>query len=153
MLRKEFLKRTLSSYETALQEAQENQSEKRIYNSRFLAVGPTLHNVVHKRLRLRTYKIQITQKIKHDDKHKRLTFAASVLDKIDENNSYLDHIRFSEESTFHISGKVNRHNFRIWGSENPSVVFQHERDSPKDNVWCGLMKDRVKGPLFFAEPT
>ena len=113
----------------------------------------TVHNVVHKRLRLRAYKIQITQKIKHDDKHKRLTFAASVLDKIDENNSYLDHICFSDESTFHISGKVNRHNCRIWGSENPSVVFQHERDSPKVNVWCGLMKDRVIGPFFFAEPT
>ena len=27
-----------------------------------------VHNVVHKRLRLRAYKIQITQKIKHDDK-------------------------------------------------------------------------------------
>ena len=113
----------------------------------------TVDNVVHKRLRLRAYKIQITQKIKHNGKHKRLTFAASVLDKIDENNLYLDHICFSDESTFHISGKVNRHNCRIWGSKNPSVVFQRERDSPKVNVWCGLMKDHVIGPFFFAEPT
>ena len=32
-------------------------------------------------------------------------------------------------------------------------MFQQERDSPKVNVWCGLMKDCVIGPFFFAEPT
>ena len=128
MLRKEFLKRTLNSYETALHEAQENQSEKQVYNSRFLAVLCTMLCTKG------SIQNPNRTKIKHDDKHKRLTFAASVLDKIDENNSYLVHICFSDESTFHISGIVNRHNCRIWGSENPSVVFQHERDSPKVNV-------------------
>ncbi|KAJ4428941.1 hypothetical protein ANN_25937 [Periplaneta americana] len=57
------------------------------------------------------------------------------------------------EATFHVSGKVNRHNCRIWGSENPSVVIEHQRDSPKWNVWCGIMRDRIIGPYFFAEKT
>jgi hypothetical protein len=26
---------------------------------------------------------------------------------------------FSDEATFHINGKVNRHNVRVWGTENP----------------------------------
>lgn len=103
----------------------------------------TVHNFLHKRLDLRAYKIQIIQQIKPGDKDKMVNFAASVLDKIDENNSYLDHVRFSDESTFHIWGKVNRHNCRIWGSANPFVLFQHECDSPKVNVWSGLLKDRV----------
>ncbi|PSN43847.1 hypothetical protein C0J52_11881 [Blattella germanica] len=72
---------------------------------------------------------------------------------MDENNLYLDHIHISDESNFHISGKVNRHNSRIWGSGIPSVVFQHEHDSPKVNVCCGLMKDCMIGPFFFAKPT
>jgi hypothetical protein len=56
---------------------------------------------------------------------------------------------FSDEAIFHTSGKVNRHNVRIWGLENPRVVFENERDSPKVNVWCALMHNKVIGPFFF----
>jgi hypothetical protein len=41
---------------------------------------------------------------------------------------------FSDEATFHINGKVNRHNVRVWGTENPHVTLQQERDSPT-SVW------------------
>jgi len=40
---------------------------------------------------------------------------------------------FSDEVTFHLSGKVNRHNVRIWGTENPHEIVEHVRDSPKLN--------------------
>jgi hypothetical protein len=30
---------------------------------------------------------------------------------------------------------------------------EHERDSPKVNVWCDLMHDRIISPFFFAEKT
>jgi hypothetical protein len=30
---------------------------------------------------------------------------------------------------------------------------EHFRDSPKVNVWCGLLHDRLIGPIFFAEAT
>uniref|UniRef100_T1JC22 Tc1-like transposase DDE domain-containing protein n=1 Tax=Strigamia maritima TaxID=126957 RepID=T1JC22_STRMM len=29
--------------------------------------------------------------------------------------------------------------------------FSPPRDSPKVNVWCGLMQDRIIGPFYFAE--
>src|SRR5207253_3199142 len=80
-------------------------------------------------------------------------FAMGMLSQIDEEPEYLNRILFSDESTFHVPGKVNRHNVRIWGTENPHEVKEHERDSPKVNVWCGLMHDHVVGPFFFAEPT
>ena len=60
---------------------------------------------------------------------------------------------FSDEATFHVYGKVNKHNIRIWGSQNPSEVLERERDSPKINVWCGLMHDQIIGPFIFAEST
>jgi hypothetical protein len=44
-------------------------------------------------------------------------------------------------------------NLRIWGSENPRVVLEKERNSPKVNVWCALMHNKVIGPLFFSEST
>ena len=43
---------------------------------------------------------------------------------------FLDRVVFSDESTFHISGKVHRHNMRIWGTENPHEMAQHGRASP-----------------------
>ena len=60
---------------------------------------------------------------------------------------------FSDEATFHVSGKVNKHNIRIWGSENPCEVVEKEKDSPKINVWCGLMHNQIIGPFIFAEST
>jgi len=66
---------------------------------------------------------------------------------------FLDRVVFSDESTFHISGKVHRHNVRIWGTENPYEVVQHERASPKINVFCAMSARKVYGPFFFREDT
>ncbi|PNF26462.1 hypothetical protein B7P43_G15373, partial [Cryptotermes secundus] len=40
-----------------------------------------------------------------------------------------------------------------WGTENPHVVIQHERDSPQVNVLFAISKKKVYGPISFAEPT
>jgi hypothetical protein len=41
---------------------------------------------------------------------------------------------FSDETTLHLSGRVNRHNLRNWGSENAHESSEHESDIPKVNV-------------------
>ncbi|PSN55698.1 hypothetical protein C0J52_09014 [Blattella germanica] len=51
------------------------------------------------------------------------------------------------------NSQVNKHNCRMWRLENPRVVIEHQRDSPKLNVWRGIMRDRIIGPYFFAEKT
>jgi hypothetical protein len=48
----------------------------------------------------------------------------------------MKHVFFSDEATFHVSGKVNWHNCWIWGSENPHEVIKHERDTP--DWMCGV---------------
>lgn len=113
----------------------------------------TVHKIVHKRLKLKAYKIQLVQKLQPNDKPKRKEFTSEMLSRIDEDNDFLNHVAFSDEATFHTSGKVHRHNCRIWGNENPRVIVEHERDSPKLNVWCCLTLDAVIGPFFFEEPT
>jgi hypothetical protein len=72
---------------------------------------------------------------------------------IQDNERFLDSIIFNDESTIHISGKVNTHNCRIWGSENPRVSLEHVRDSPKVTMFCALSQERVYGPFFFMEMT
>lgn len=113
----------------------------------------TVHKVLHKKLKLHAYKIQILQELQPNDGVNRYNFAVKMLDRISENESFLDDIIFTDEATFHVSGCVNRHNSRIWGFENPHVIVEKQRDSPKVNVWCGVMKNRVIGPFFFAEKT
>ena len=88
-----------------------------------------------------------------DDGPRQASSATKVLHRIGEDNDYLKCVCFSDEATFHTSGVVNRHNVRIWSSENPHVVFQNEQGSPKVNVWCGLMHNKVIGTFFFNEPT
>ena len=60
----------------------------------------------------------------------------------------LDRVVFSDESTFHISGKVHRYNVRIWGTENPLEMVRHERASPKIKVFCPMSTRNVYGPSF-----
>ena len=54
---------------------------------------------------------------------------------------------------FYVNGCVNRHNCRIWGTQQPNEIHEYVRGSPKVNVWCGLLYDRVIGPFFLSEST
>jgi hypothetical protein len=69
--------------------------------------------------------------------------------RIIKDNIFLKGLLLSDEATFHLSGHINYHNIRVWGSEQPRIVREHERHSPKVDVWCGLMHDRIIGPFFF----
>jgi hypothetical protein len=72
-----------------------------------------------------------------------------MLSLLDDDDAFMKHVVFSDEATFHVSGKVNRHICQIWGSENPHEVMEHECDTPKLNVWCALTSDSVLGLYFF----
>ncbi|KAJ4442050.1 hypothetical protein ANN_11916 [Periplaneta americana] len=60
---------------------------------------------------------------------------------------------FSDEATFHTSGKFNKHNCRVWGTQKPHRIIEHERDSSKVNVFCALSQRKLYGPFFFIEAT
>ena len=66
-----------------------------------------------------------------------------------EENEFNKRRVFSDEATFPMNGKVNRHNVCIWGKENLHATIEHERDSPKVNVFCAILKNHVRGPFFF----
>jgi hypothetical protein len=40
------------------------------------------------------------------------------LARIDDDEGFFQTVLFSDEATFHVSELLNRHNVRIWGSEN-----------------------------------
>jgi hypothetical protein len=66
-----------------------------------------------------------------------------------EEDGFFERLIFSDECTFHLCGKVNRHNVRLWRTENPKSVVEVARDSPKVNVFCVVSTFKVYDPVFF----
>lgn len=94
--------------------------------------------------------MQLLQALLPGDKVRRFEFCTRFQEFM-EKDEFCDNLVFSDEAVFHLSGKVNRHNVRIWGTDNPHSFVQHVRDSPKLNVFCAVSKFKVYGPFFFAE--
>lgn len=100
---------------------------------------------------MKPYKLQLLQALHPDDHNKRYEFCSSMLDDMEEDN-FAERLIFSDESTFHLSGKVNHYNIRIWATENPTAVIEHERDSPKMNcLLCDICNQSVWALLLHGE--
>ena len=78
-----------------------------------LLTPATVHKVLRNRLQLYAHKMQILQAIQQNDKPKRKEFAVNMLERISEDEAFLKRICSSDEATFHVSGKLNKHNVRI----------------------------------------
>jgi hypothetical protein len=100
---------------------------------------------------MKCYKLQLLQALKLDDKVKRYEFCMQM--QADLEDEFATRFIFSDEATFYLSGKVNRHNLRAWGTENPRATIEHQRDPPKLNVFCAISRRKVHGPFFFMENT
>jgi hypothetical protein len=64
-----------------------------------------IQNIIHKRLHL-----QLKHEIKPDDQPKRYDFASLVLKKIDDDETFLHQICFTDEAYFHTNDCSNQHN-------------------------------------------
>jgi hypothetical protein len=67
---------------------------------------------------MRPYRLQLLQALKNSDLELRASSSADLLGLMEE-DGFPEKLVFSDEETFDISGKVNIHNVRIWGTENP----------------------------------
>jgi hypothetical protein len=97
--------------------------------------------------------VQIVQALKSDDKPRRFQSAKDILSKVEADENYLRRWMFGDEVMFYVSGRVNRHNCKILGSENPHAIREIERGCAKVNFWCAFSCSEVFGPFFYAEKT
>ena len=108
----------------------------------------TVWRVLRRHLLMKPYRLHLVQALRVGDRRKRTDFCDMLLEDM-ENDTFLPWLIFSDEATFHLSGKVSRHNVCIWGLENPHEIVQHKRDSPKINVFNTVSIRNIYGPLFF----
>ena len=66
----------------------------------------TVHNVLHKNLRLYAYEVQMLQALPPNDMPRQKEFAVNMLQRISEDEAFLKRVCFSDEATFHVSGKL-----------------------------------------------
>ena len=92
------------------------------------------------------------QHLRQEDHTKRLHFCVSFQDLCSDDD-FLKGLQVSDKAKFHISGKVNKQNVHIWGTEKPHRIVEDERDSPKTNVFCAISTSKVYGPYFFPDRT
>jgi hypothetical protein len=108
-----------------------------------LSMSKTVWRVLHKRLVFKPYRIQMVQRLSDEDHRHRLDFCLQLQDLMSSDDHFPEKVQFSDEATFHISGAVNLRNVRIWGSENPHAYVEHQRDSPKFNVFGAISSQKV----------
>lgn len=101
-----------------------------------------------KRHKFHPYGVKLTQELSEADFVKRLDFCELMEQKIRE-AKFLKNVCFSDESTFHLTGYVNRHNCRYWCESNPNEFREaHSQRPKKSNVWAGILADEIIGPFF-----
>ena len=112
----------------------------------------TVWRVARKHLHMIPYKLHLLQHLKDTDKSTREDFCTQMQVMLEE-DGFDDRLVFSDEATFHVTGKFNKQNTCIWGTEHPHAIQEHVRDSPKVDVFCAISKKCVYWPFFFEGTT
>ena len=74
-----------------------------------------------------------------------------MLERINENDHLLHNLWMSDEAHFHLSGYVNKQNFRYWSDNNPRRLHERPLYSEKVTVWCAISSLGIIGPYFFED--
>jgi hypothetical protein len=94
----------------------------------------TVRDVLHKRLRIRTCKIQMILALKLSDKVAHINFTVGMLERNDSPLYFFCQVCFPDMATFYVNGVVIRYNCRFWGSQIPHVTWVGERQPQSECV-------------------
>ena len=72
-------------------------------------------------------------------------------DTIEDNPDFLDHVWFSGEVHFLLSGHVNSKNNVYWGTTPSEEVLQRLLHSVKCTAWVAISKYGIIGPYWFED--
>lgn len=111
----------------------------------------SVRRILHNDLHYHPYKIQVVHALNVGDHASRLAFCNRILDMMNDNAEFVNNIWMSDEAHFHISGFVNKQNFRYWSRENPQRIHEKPLHSEKVTVWCAISSRAVLGPYFFED--
>ena len=68
---------------------------------------------------------------------------------IDQDETVLGRVWWSDEAMFKLNGTINRHNCVYWASENPHASVEKEVNLPGVTCWAAISSSGIIGPYFF----
>lgn len=95
------------------------------------------------------YKFLPTQLLSQLDFNERLTFCCDIMDRQFENVLF-SKVLWTDEASFNTAGIFNRKNTHYWSKTNKHLIKAIKKQGRQTvNVWCGIICDRIIGPIFF----
>lgn len=107
----------------------------------------SVRRILHLDLHFHPFKLMVVQQLQQNDYGRRFRFAETMVENMTDDIVLI----MSDEAHFHLSGVVNKQNFRYWASENPRQLHEKPLHSDKLTVWCGISRNFIIGPYFFQE--
>lgn len=104
--------------------------------------------LLHKR-QLTPYIPRLFQALHDGDADRRLEFAERFMVLINEDETFIDNIWWSDEANFKLNGHINRHNCVYWSNQNPHIIIGKEVNLPGVTVWAAISSIGLIGPIFF----
>ncbi|PSN41601.1 hypothetical protein C0J52_17604, partial [Blattella germanica] len=128
-------------------------SPRRSIRKQSAAVGmsrESVRRILRLDLKFHPYKLQIVQELKENDYQLRLGFCQEMITKINNDDEFLNKLWMSDEAHFHLTGYVNKQNYRYWADTNPNEVHERPLHASKVTLWCAVSSHGIIGPHFFA---
>jgi hypothetical protein len=110
----------------------------------------TVRRILHDDLHLHPYKMQMVHALKPGDYAMRIGFCEHMLQLLEDGPQLIDNLWMSD-AHFHLSGYVNKHNFRYWATANPQQLHERPLHSAKVTVWCAISSNGIIDPYFFEK--
>lgn len=108
----------------------------------------TIHRIL-KAEKCHPYRMTLRHALMEGDFQLRLDFCNWA---IDQDPLFHRKLMFSDECTFKSDAEVNTWNCRYWSDQNPHWFEQIDHQHVwKVNVWCGILKNKIVGPIFLDE--
>ncbi|KAJ8962884.1 hypothetical protein NQ318_001293 [Aromia moschata] len=102
-----------------------------------------------KRNKYHCYNVAVTQEIFPDDYVRRMEFCKVMMEKANENETFIRNILFTDENSFAFHDRRNSSITRYWSQENKHLSVPLRTQYPqKVNVWTGILGDFIIGPFF-----
>uniref|UniRef100_A0ABD2WI79 DUF4817 domain-containing protein n=1 Tax=Trichogramma kaykai TaxID=54128 RepID=A0ABD2WI79_9HYME len=107
---------------------------------------------VLKRNHLHAFHYRKVQALRPEDYPLRMRFCEIMLNRITEDDTFLDRVLFTDESSFGRDGTFNVHNHHQYALENPHLIVENKHQTRfTTNKWAGIIGDTIIGPIDFPE--
>ena len=95
----------------------------------------SVQRILHKDLHFYPYKIQVNHALHEHDYVNRVNFCQALLQLIIQNQKLVNNLLMNDEAHVHLSGFVNKQNFRYCSATNPTELHERPLHSSKVTVW------------------